>query len=174
MRKVGPAPSHFRRAGTQLRFFKKLLHAALVFGLLGLLPLPAAEKNPNLLREIEQTVKQADTTLDSVDKSLNTNQFNDIQAQLKRYNSLLETARTDAEEYLQAHNKTPHQFKDAEIKLRKQIRRLEDLRPQLPIALRVDLDAAVDSANRLRKKFVGKLFNITPPPPSKTDARNSN
>lgn len=122
----------------------------------------AAEKTPDLVKQVERTVKQADLSLDAVEQSLKSDHFDEAQGHLRQYKSLLDTATEDSKKYLELHKKTPHQFKNAEIRLRKQLRRLQDIRKLLPIPLRNDLDAAVNAANALRRRFIGELFDVVP------------
>jgi hypothetical protein len=157
------------------RFLGAIGRAVLAISLLALPFLQAAEKNVNPLKQIEQNVRQADNMLEGVDKNLQANEFDNVQTGLRQYKAILDSTASDTREYLQTHRKTPHQFKDAEIKLRRQLRKLHDLRPGLPIPLREDLDAVIESADRLRKQFMGDLFNVMPPPqPKEKDNAKNN
>lgn len=144
------------------RLLRKISYAVVAISLSTLPLLHAAEKEVNPLKQIELNVRQADNMLEGVDKSLHANEFENVQTGLHEYKALLESTESDAREYLKTHRKTPRQFKDAEIKLRKQLRKLQDLRPELPVPLREDLDAVIESAHKLRKQFMGDLFNVKP------------
>ncbi|MBZ5554310.1 MAG: hypothetical protein LAO21_16450 [Acidobacteriia bacterium] len=171
MRGIGLILPHCesRRGPGRLRL--KISCAVLGMSLLPLPLLQAAEKNANPLKQIEQNVRQADNMLEGVDRNLQANEYENVQTGLRQYKAILDSTESDAREYLETHRKTPHQFKDAEIKLRRQLRKLQDLRPGLPIPLRQDLDAVVESANKLRKQFMGDLFNVKPPSPPHDDAK---
>jgi hypothetical protein len=166
--------SHFDSIMAPGRLPRGILLAVLAIGLLPQPLLEAAEKNVNPLKQIEQNVRLADNMLEGVDKNLQANEFENVQTGLRQYKAILDSTESDAREYLETHRKTPHQFKDAEIKLRRQLRKLQDLRHGVPIPLRQDLDAVVESANKLRKQFMGDLFNVKPPPPTppKDNAKN--
>jgi hypothetical protein len=136
----------------------------LFFGLGVAKPLAANGAGPDLPRLVEQNVKQAGRILDICVRQIKADQLEELQGTLQQYDSLLETMAGSVREYLATHRKTPHEFKSAEIQLRKQLKRLQDLRPNLPIQLRGDLDAAIDKANGLRSNLFGELFNVTSPP----------
>ncbi|MGB7624093.1 MAG: hypothetical protein WBN92_17235 [Terriglobia bacterium] len=171
MREVCPIPSPWDSRFLRRRFFRTISLVALSLGLLAVSPLLAAEKNPNPLRQIEQNVREGGNLLDSVDKDLRANQFTDVQKGLRQYQGLLESTESNTKEYLQVHRKTPHQFKDFEIKLRKQLRKLQDLRPEFPIPLRESLDAVIEHANKVRKQFMGNLFDEPSRLQPKNDAK---
>jgi hypothetical protein len=119
---------------------------------------------PHLPKLVEQNVKQAGRILDICEHQLEADQFEELQGTLRQYGTLLETTAGSVREYLATHRKTPHEFRSAEIQLRRQLKRLQDLRPNLPIPLRGDLDAATNKANELRNNLFGELFNVTSPP----------
>ena len=125
----------------------------------------AAEKRPNLPKQVQQSVKQAAIVLAGIDQALQANRFQDVETALKYYQSLLQDSIRDTQEYQKTHKKTPRQFKDAEIKVRRQLRRMADIRPALPLALRPTLNKAEATAKELRHLFLGELFNLAPPPP---------
>jgi hypothetical protein len=172
VRNVDHIPSPRDSISVRRQFLRAASQIVLAIGLVTGASLWAAEKNPNQLKQIEQNVREAETVLDSVDRGLRANQFDDVQTGLKQYKGLLESTESNASEYQQEHRKTPHQFKDAEIRLRKQLRKLQDLRPELPIPLRETLDAAIESANKLRKRFMGDLFDKPPRQQTKNDFMN--
>lgn len=124
----------------------------------------ASDKKPNFPKQVQETLKQANSLLDDVDQALRNNQYDMVRDRLKEYKALLDAASDDAQAYLESHKKVPRQFKDAEINVRKQLRRMQDIRHNLPIPLRTDLDEAVKTARRLRRKFLGELFVDTQSP----------
>ncbi|MDD5543594.1 MAG: hypothetical protein PHX83_10515 [Acidobacteriia bacterium] len=117
-----------------------------------------ADAKANLPKAIDLAVKDADRTLIIIEGNVRTNQFEAVQQGLKEYKELLDAAIPKATEYFVGRVKTPGILKDAEIRLRKQIRRLADIRPELPIPLRTDLDSATDSAETLRKQLFRELL----------------
>ena len=139
------------RKNIQLRWKLCLL----LFFLWAANPLAANGSGPDLARLVEQNVKQAGRILDSCAGQLRADKFEELQGSLQQYGSLLETTAVSVREYLATHRKTPREFRSAEIQLRKQLKRLQDLRPNLPVLLRGDLDAAVNSANKLRNSLFG-------------------
>jgi hypothetical protein len=127
----------------------------------------AAESRGELLKRVDQSIKQADLLVVATEQSVKADELEDAQSHLKEYRKTIETASAEAKEYRQNYRSTPSQFKNAEIRVRKQARRLQDIRKSLPIPLREDMDAAVDAATRLRKQFIGELFNVESRPNAK-------
>jgi len=121
-----------------------------------------AEKS-TLAKQVDETIREAEETLHAIDAAVKTNQYDAAQAKLQEYKTLLDAALSKTKEYYVDHGKTPSQFKQAEIRLRKQIRRLGDVRPELPVPVRPDLDAASKSAETLRQQLFKELFS----PPTK-------
>lgn len=119
---------------------------------------PCAAPKPNLPKEIDQAVREAERKLTLVEGNVRMNQFETAQQALIDYKGLLDDALPKAKEYFVGRVKTPGILKDDEIRLRKQIRRLSDIRQELPIPVRADLDAASDSAEALRKQLFRELL----------------
>lgn len=123
-----------------------------------------AQESPDVPKQVKQSIVQAGTYVDGLERSVKGDQFEGLQAQLQQYKSLISQTAGLVKDYRQSHDKVPRQFKDGEIKIRKQLRRLNDLRPSLPLPLRPDLDAAVQAANTLRSQLIEDLFNVISSP----------
>lgn len=127
----------------------------------------AAQQKLDPPKQVKQSILQADGSVDTLERSLKAEQFEGLQQQFQQYKSLISQTTIEVKDYRQSHDKVPRQFKDGEIKIRKQLRRLNDLRSSLPLPLRPDLDAAIDAANNLRSQLIEDLFNVTTSPRAK-------
>lgn len=154
-----------------MRVNAKGMCAGMLIGFLAGTSVFGAEEYREVPKQVKQAVRRAELVLEEIDRDVKAGQFETIQPKLHEYRSLVDEMLGEVQNYLQVHKKIPSQFKDSEIKVRRQIRRLQDLRVGLPLSLRADLDAAVASANKLRAKFIGELFDVKPASKPKAGAK---
>ena len=103
-------------------------------------------------------IKISEILLEEVAESAKDGQFDEMEQELTAYADTIQGAHTSLVESGRNASKKPAGFKELEIALRKQVRKLEDFARVLNVQRRIPLDKAKDLAGGIRNKLLKALF----------------
>lgn len=103
-------------------------------------------------------IKISEILLEDVAESVKDGQFDNLEQQLTAYSETIQAAHDGLVESGRIASKKPAGFKELEIALRRQIRKLEDFARVLNLQRRVPLEKARNFASTVRNKVLKALF----------------